>query len=1282
MTRLEACLRRSLRAYTVSLLACALTGLLAACRALPSAPTPAATDWITLFDGGSLKGWKASEHPDSFTVRDGMIVVHGERAHLFYVGTGPETPVLTDFELKAEILTLPGANSGIFIHTAYQDTGWPAQGIEVQVNNSFAADPKRTGSLYNVVNVDRSPVTDGLWWEMHITVQDRRVMVRVDGRVLVDYTEPADRTDPPRLGCGTLALQAHDPGSEVHFRNLRLRVPGTQPPAASRAGGAPPPAAGDAFEQLAAFDFAGSREALTAVEDRIAKAAPEEFPALEARLIATAGSPAATPAGRQVACRLLLRVGSDACVPALSGLLADAALSHPARMVLERLETAAARDALLEALDRVGGPQAIGVIRSLGALRESTAVPRLVALAGSPDSGVAEAALRALGEVGGAQTVDTLLELRGTLPPDRRGAATQALLRALERSETGAERDAALAVYRRLYAGAEPMLVRIAALEGLVRLEGEKAAPLILNALAEPIPELQGVAAQYVRTLPGAGLTAAFADRLPQAAPGIQCALLGALAERGDPAAKPAVLAALARPAKEVRAAAAAALEKLGGPDEVEPLARAAGQARGQEREALCTVLRRLPGEHTGEALLHAVSHAEPGVRAAALRALALRQEPTAAPVALAAAADSDPGVRREALAALPELTDVTVLPRVLPLLVAAATDNDREAVGDALAGLGARATTPDRGTEALSAALVTATAPGVRAALLRTLGKLGGPTALWAVEGALGDPDPTVADAAVRGLCDWPDQAPLDRLMALAAEAPVETHRVLALRAAVRLLGLPGSLSREATLEHYRRALELAVRPDERKAVLGGLARVPDPRAGEMILPELANEAVRAEAAVALLTVARRILGIDLARAVQFASRAAAIPDESARQEAEAVLKLANEMRQYLMSWQVSGPYTGVKREELLAKRFPPEEGTAKPEDWQPMPVGTQPDKPWLLDLSKAVGGNDRAAYLRSYVSVDRELKARLDLGSDDSIRVWVNGRPVHRNPAWRGVNPGDDQVPITLWAGWNTILLKVVQGGGDWGACARLLARDGSPIAGLECKAVLNDEESRRLVTAPPAERVLLWALDAVDNGTTPDAATAAGAGEVLGDPVVQPGVVGKCLRFDGVDDEIRLKAAKGLPTGAGEAWSINAYVWLDQPLSELTMIGGFGDVVTAQPRGCQRYLVKMREGIHFWGSSVDVNAGQPFDIGCWQMVTITYDGHEVALYKNGRRVFARPEDLVDAAAVVALAPADHWKKGTRFAGRLDEFSLWRGALSQEQIAGLAAVLDEKAP
>jgi hypothetical protein len=174
--------------------------------------------WIPLFDGKTLNGWRASENPSTFRVENGEIIVHGPRAHLFYDGP-VRNHEFRDFELKADVMTKPGANSGIFIRTEFQPSNWPSKGYEVQVNNS-QSDWRRTGSLYAVRDV-REGVKDDEWFTMHTIVRGRRVRIMVNGKQTVDYTEPD--SVPTRLTGTTIALQGHDPASEVHYRNIMIK---------------------------------------------------------------------------------------------------------------------------------------------------------------------------------------------------------------------------------------------------------------------------------------------------------------------------------------------------------------------------------------------------------------------------------------------------------------------------------------------------------------------------------------------------------------------------------------------------------------------------------------------------------------------------------------------------------------------------------------------------------------------------------------------------------------------------------------------------------------------------------------------------------------------------------------------------------------------------------------------------------------------------------------------------------------------------------------------------
>ena len=153
-----------------------------------------------------------------------MLVCDGERCHLFYDG---ELAPLKNFHFIAEVKTTPGSNAGIYFHTKYQPTDWPKYGFECQVNVTHK-DPKKSSSLYGIVNVADPGLKDDQWYTQEIIVKDRNVLLKVNGKTMVDYTEPENqqafgKNFERRLGEGTFALQAHDPDSKVYFRNLRVK---------------------------------------------------------------------------------------------------------------------------------------------------------------------------------------------------------------------------------------------------------------------------------------------------------------------------------------------------------------------------------------------------------------------------------------------------------------------------------------------------------------------------------------------------------------------------------------------------------------------------------------------------------------------------------------------------------------------------------------------------------------------------------------------------------------------------------------------------------------------------------------------------------------------------------------------------------------------------------------------------------------------------------------------------------------------------------------------------
>jgi len=197
--------------------------------------TPIAEPGFTsLFDGTDLTGWKIAGAPESFKIADGAIVASGPASHAYYDGSF-RNHRFRNFEIRIDVMVRPGGNGGVYVLTEFEQVGgnerasgrFPSQGFEIQAYNG--TEGPRTGSLYHVVDLDEPLVKDGEWFTETIVVQNDTIVVKVNGKQVVNWTQPADwnggREGPGRkiTGPGTIALQAHDPNSAVLYKNIRIK---------------------------------------------------------------------------------------------------------------------------------------------------------------------------------------------------------------------------------------------------------------------------------------------------------------------------------------------------------------------------------------------------------------------------------------------------------------------------------------------------------------------------------------------------------------------------------------------------------------------------------------------------------------------------------------------------------------------------------------------------------------------------------------------------------------------------------------------------------------------------------------------------------------------------------------------------------------------------------------------------------------------------------------------------------------------------------------------------
>ena len=209
--------------------------------------TRAQDGFVPIFDGKTFTGWTATEeNSESFFIEDGNLVCRGGRAHLFYTGEVGDAD-FKNFELKLKVRTTSSSNSGVYFQTTYQKTGWPSTGFEAQVNSTHT-DPRKTGSLYGIVNIwapleveedfvakvsdnqeifilkPEAPSTDGEWFDYHIVVKGKSIVIKVNGVITVDWTQPTTWNKDRRIGHGTIGLQAHDPKSETHYKDIQVKI--------------------------------------------------------------------------------------------------------------------------------------------------------------------------------------------------------------------------------------------------------------------------------------------------------------------------------------------------------------------------------------------------------------------------------------------------------------------------------------------------------------------------------------------------------------------------------------------------------------------------------------------------------------------------------------------------------------------------------------------------------------------------------------------------------------------------------------------------------------------------------------------------------------------------------------------------------------------------------------------------------------------------------------------------------------------------------------------------
>lgn len=398
-------------------------------------------------------------------------------------------------------------------------------------------------------------------------------------------------------------------------------------------------------------------------------------------LIAVLKSADSTRQDKVTACRLLTFIATKKAVPALASLLADEQMNHMARYALEPIADGSVDDALLEALGKLKGKPLVGVIGSIGVRREARAVKTLAGMLKSNDPMIAQAAARSLGNIGNAASAKALAGVLSGSSGDTKLAVCEGMFRC---AENLAGKDA-VAIYDKLRKLKNPHQVRAGGLRGAI-LTRKDGLDLLKEHLTSKDYIMFSAAVQASSEMPGAKVTQALATALGKLSADNQILILGTLADRGDPAAIPAIAKAAKSGDKAVRIAAIEAMPPIGDASAVPALVDLLGDSESDIAQAAQANLAAMSGRKVDAAVMAMLADSDAKTQLTALDLIGRRRMTNVADALLKATKDNDESVRTASIRMLGDLGGEVKFGILVDLLLAAKTSAEIRAAERALA--------------------------------------------------------------------------------------------------------------------------------------------------------------------------------------------------------------------------------------------------------------------------------------------------------------------------------------------------------------------------------------------------------------------------------------------------------------------------------------------------------------------------------------------------------------------------------------------------------------------
>lgn len=569
------------------------------------------------------------------------------------------------------------------------------------------------------------------------------------------------------------------------------------------------------FKTVAQYHYGDNEQSATNAFALISATPANQMAPVETALIEALATPEATAEGKAFLCRMLQRVGTDKCIPAVNGLLSDEVLADYAVAVLERIGTPAATTALRQALDTAPFKVKLGLLGSLGVLRDAAAVKPIAQLAADPNPVMALAAIRALGKIGGEAAVNAIESL--TAPESLQRACRESLLEAAKSLPAKQAGD----VYARILTANDPVS-NAGALAGWLRVDPAQGIAMIKVRLKENEPHtLAGVLTLIALNQGGDALIQSVGEVLNDAPPDLKARMILALGASRNPLALPYVSANLPETNAAIREAAIEALGEIGTAAQLKPLLAI-------ENPGVLKAVAQMTDPAVNRVLLEMLKDASQ--TRPAIAALVSRNANEAVPGLLDLTGSVQAEIRSDAWQALKLLADENNIQALVKTAFAVTNATDFPLAAAAVKNVCTLAVNRDKCFAPVLAAYEGGAEP-LKKAILEIAAKAGTAEALELEKKTIHSDNPVLASTAIKALAGWPDKSVAPYLLDLARTAAQDTDKLIALRAYIQIAGDEDiKMSKNDRCTMLKKASLLATGVEEKRQIIAALSLTDGP--------------------------------------------------------------------------------------------------------------------------------------------------------------------------------------------------------------------------------------------------------------------------------------------------------------------------------------------------------------------------------------------------------------------------------------------------------------------